>query len=89
MSRRRRGSQQLQTNIVRLRAFSGNLGDRFVMVNIPAAAVETVENGVVYSHHAAGVGKIDRQSPIMQTKATADQFQSVLDGAALADQARI
>ena len=66
--------QQLQTNIVRLRAFSGNLGDRFVMVNIPAAAVETVENGVVYSHHAAGVGKIDRQSPIMQTKATQINF---------------
>ena len=46
----------------------------FVMVNIPAASVETVENGVVYSHHAAGVGKIDRQSPIMQTKATEINF---------------
>ena len=66
--------RQLQTNIVRLRAFSGNLGDRFVTVNIPAAAVETVENGVVYSHHAAGVGKIDRQSPIMQAKATQINF---------------
>jgi murein L,D-transpeptidase YcbB/YkuD len=66
--------RQLETNIVRLRAFSGNLGERFVMVNIPAAAVETVENGVVYSHHAAGVGKIDRQSPIMQTKATQINF---------------
>jgi murein L,D-transpeptidase YcbB/YkuD len=66
--------QQLETNIVRLRAFSGNLGERFVMVNIPAAAVETVENDVVYSHHAAGVGKIDRQSPIMQAKATQINF---------------
>ncbi len=66
--------QQLETNIVRLRAFSGDLGERFVMVNIPAAAVETVENGVVYSHHAAGAGKIDRQSPIMQTKATEINF---------------
>jgi murein L,D-transpeptidase YcbB/YkuD len=66
--------EQLQTNIVRLRAFSGDLGARFVMVNIPAAAVETVENGVVHSHHAAGVGKIDRQSPIMQTKATEINF---------------
>ena len=66
--------RQLQTNIVRLRAFSGNLGERFVMVNIPAAAVETVENGTVYSHHAAGVGKIDRQSPIMQAKATQINF---------------
>ena len=66
--------QQLQTNIVRLRAFAGDLGARFVMVNIPAAAVETVEGGVVYSHHIAGVGKIDRQSPIMQTKATEINF---------------
>ena len=61
--------RQLQTNLVRLRSFAGNLGDRFVMANIPAASVETVENGVVFSHHAAGVGKIDRQSPVMQTKA--------------------
>jgi len=66
--------QQLQTNLVRLRAYSGDLGDRFVEVNIPAAQVETVEGGVVYSHHAAGVGKIDRQSPIMQTKATEINF---------------
>ena len=66
--------QQLETNIVRLRTFAGDLGDRFVMVNIPAAEVETVENGVVYSHHAAGVGKMDRQSPIMQTKATVINF---------------
>ena len=72
--RPKRGCSSLQTNIVRLKAYSGDLGARFVMVNIPAASVETVENGVVYSHHAAGVGKIDRQSPIMQTKATEINF---------------
>ncbi len=66
--------RQLETNLVRLRSFSGNLGDRFVMANIPAASVETVENGTVFSHHAAGVGKIDRQSPVMQTKATDINF---------------
>ena len=66
--------QQLQTNIVRLRSYSGDLGERFVITNIPAASVETVENGVVYSHHAAGVGKMDRQSPIMQTHATEINF---------------
>jgi murein L,D-transpeptidase YcbB/YkuD len=66
--------RQLQINIVRLRAFSGDLGERFVMVNIPAAAVETVENNTVYSHHVAGVGKIDRQSPIMQAKAVEINF---------------
>ncbi len=65
---------QLETNIVRLKAYSGDLGQRFVVANIPAAEVETVENGQVYSHHAAGVGKIDRQSPIMQTHATEINF---------------
>ena len=66
--------RQLETNLIRLRSFSGNLGDRYVMANIPAAVVETVENGAVFSHHVAGVGKIDRQSPVMQTKATDINF---------------
>jgi murein L,D-transpeptidase YcbB/YkuD len=61
--------RQLEINLVRLRSYSGNLGDRFVMANIPAMAVETVENGLVATHHNAGVGKIDRQSPVMMTKA--------------------
>ncbi|MCB8820943.1 L,D-transpeptidase family protein [Microvirga rosea] len=60
--------RQLEINVVRLRSFSGNLGSRYVTVNIPAALVETVESGVVHTRHAAGVGKIDRQSPIMNAK---------------------
>jgi len=60
---------QLEVNLIRLRSYSGNLGERFVTANIPAQAVETVEDGVVATHHAAGVGKIDRQSPVMMTKA--------------------
>ena len=44
------------------------------MANIPAAAVETVENGVVATHHVAGVGRFDRQSPVMMTKATDIDF---------------
>ena len=66
--------RQLETNAVRLRSYSGNLGGRYVIVNIPAALVETVENGVVQSRHAAGVGKIDRQSPIMNAKITEVNF---------------
>jgi murein L,D-transpeptidase YcbB/YkuD len=61
--------QQLEVNLVRLRSYSGNLGGRFVVANIPAMEVETVENDVVATRHAAGVGKIDRQSPVMMTKA--------------------
>ena len=66
--------RQLQINVVRLRSYSGDLGDRYVMVNLPAAAVETVENGQVHSHHKAGVGRIDRQSPIMHTHAIEINF---------------
>jgi len=61
--------RQLETNLVRLRSFSTNLGDRFVVANIPGALVETVENDTVATRHLAGVGKIDRQSPVMQTRA--------------------
>src|SRR5919107_891704 len=66
--------RQLELNIVRLRSYSGNLGRRYVIVNIPAALVETVEDGVVQTRHAAGVGKIDRQSPVMNAKITEVNF---------------
>ena len=66
--------RQLELNVVRLRSYSGNLGHRYVIVNIPAAVVETVEEGRVASRHAAGVGKIDRQSPIMNAKITEVNF---------------
>ena len=66
--------RQLEINAIRLRSYSGDLGRRFVITNIPAALVQTVENGQVVTLHAAGVGKIDRQSPIMNTKATQINF---------------
>jgi len=66
--------RQLETNLVRLRSFSRDLGARYVTANIPAASVETVENGEVMTHHMAGVGKINRQSPVMQTKAIQVNF---------------
>ncbi|MBM3607530.1 MAG: murein L,D-transpeptidase [Alphaproteobacteria bacterium] len=61
--------RQLELNVVRLKSFSGDLGSRYVALNIPAAALEAVENGEIVSHHMAGVGKIDRQSPVMQALA--------------------
>jgi murein L,D-transpeptidase YcbB/YkuD len=66
--------RQLELNAVRLRSYSNNLGNRYVIVNIPAAVVETVEAGVVQTRHAAGVGKIDRQSPVMNAKITEVNF---------------
>jgi len=59
---------QLQTNLVRLRAMSGFLGNRYVMVNIPAAQIEAVENDRVAQRHTAIVGRISRQTPILNSK---------------------
>lgn len=59
---------QLETNLVRLRSMSGYLGDRYVMVNIPAAHIEAVENSQVVSRHTAVVGKVDRQTPILNSQ---------------------
>lgn len=59
---------QLETNLVRLRSMSGYLGDRYVMVNIPAAQIEAVEGQKVVLRHTAIVGKISRQTPILNSK---------------------
>ncbi|NDW07187.1 L,D-transpeptidase family protein [Jiella pacifica] len=62
---------QLITNVARLQEMvAKDLGHRFVVVNIPAASVEAVENGQVVQRHTAIVGKIDRQSPILESKIT-------------------
>ena len=66
--------KQLELNVVRLRSYGGDLGRRYVITNIPAALVETVEDGHVVTRHAAGVGKIDRQSPVMNAKVQAINF---------------
>ena len=59
---------QLETNLIRLRAMSGFLGRRYLMVNIPAAQIEAVENGRVAQRHTAIVGRISRQTPILNSK---------------------
>jgi murein L,D-transpeptidase YcbB/YkuD len=59
--------KQLQMNIVRLRALGGSLGNRYIMMNIPATEVEAVDNGVVEQRHNTVIGKPDRPSPILST----------------------
>jgi murein L,D-transpeptidase YcbB/YkuD len=59
---------QLKTNLVRLRSFSGNLGSRFVVCNIPAAQIEAIQDGVAVSRHIAVVGKPDRASPDINSR---------------------
>jgi murein L,D-transpeptidase YcbB/YkuD len=58
---------QLQTNIERIRAM-GVPTERYIMVNVPGAQIETVENGRVNSRHTAVVGKVDRQTPLLSSR---------------------
>lgn len=60
--------RQLETNIVRVRAMADNLGDRYAVVNIPAAHLEAVEGGAAASRHISIVGKPERASPVLQAK---------------------
>jgi murein L,D-transpeptidase YcbB/YkuD len=59
---------QLKTNAVRLKSLTGNLGNRLVVANIPAAQIETIESGVAVTRHTAVAGKPDRPSPDIQSK---------------------
>lgn len=59
---------QLRTNLVRLKIFGGNLGERYVLCNIPGTHIEAIENGMVVSRHSTVVGKPDRPSPDIQSR---------------------
>ncbi|MGE4245232.1 MAG: murein L,D-transpeptidase [Parvibaculaceae bacterium] len=56
---------QLRANLPRVVEYSKNLGRRYIVVNIPAAQLDAVENGQLRSRHNIVVGKIDRPSPVV------------------------
>lgn len=58
----------LRANLARVREQAEDLGSRYVVVNIPAAQLEIVDNGSVYSRHNVVVGKTDRPSPILSSR---------------------
>jgi murein L,D-transpeptidase YcbB/YkuD len=59
--------RQLQLNLNRLLEHARAMPKRYVVVNIPAAQVEAVENDRVVSRHAGVVGKVDRPSPLLRS----------------------
>jgi len=65
---------QLEASLARMRASSFGFGERYVIVNIPAAAVEAVEGGQVRRRYVAVVGKADRASPPVETRITNINF---------------
>jgi murein L,D-transpeptidase YcbB/YkuD len=68
--------KQLRTNLVRLGEFA-KTPKKYIVVNIPAAQIEAVENDTVASRHAGIVGKIDRPTPILKSAIHELNFNSV------------
>jgi len=59
---------QLKLNAQRIDYWASALSDRYVAVNIPAASIEAVEGAQVVQRHTAVVGKVDRATPILNSK---------------------
>ncbi len=57
--------RQLTINRQRLQELAPGAPGRYVLVNLPGAEIEAVENGQVVSRHTAVVGKVERPSPIL------------------------
>jgi murein L,D-transpeptidase YcbB/YkuD len=53
----------LETNVPRARVALKGLSGRYVVVNIPAAELEAVQDGYLHSRHVTVVGKVDRPTP--------------------------
>ena len=65
-----------------------NNSGRYVVVNIPAASIEAIEDGAVAQRHTAVVGRIDRAEPDPRCQDHPDQFQSLLARAQEPDRKR-
>lgn len=61
---------QLTATLERLKGNGFNFAHRYVVVNIPGASVEAVEDGQVKERHLAIVGRPDRPSPVIQANIT-------------------
>jgi murein L,D-transpeptidase YcbB/YkuD len=59
--------KQLRANLARLTDLSRITVKRYVLVNIPAAQIETIENDVVVHRFAGVVGKPDRPTPELRS----------------------
>ncbi len=62
--------KQLKANLARLQEVIPTTQKKYVVVNIPAAQIEAVENGQIVARYAGVVGKEDRPTPLLRTPIT-------------------
>jgi hypothetical protein len=66
--------RQLAASAARLMGSKFPFGERYVVVNIPSANVEAVENGTVARRYVAVVGSPDKATPTVETRVTDINF---------------
>lgn len=69
--------KQLRLNLTRVQELAGSRPKKYVIVNIPAAHVEAVENDTVVSRHTGVVGKTDRPTPLLRSTISNLNFNPV------------
>ena len=57
----------IRANIARVATYSQELGDRYIVVNVPAQQIQAISGGKVYSQHNAIVGRPERPTPVVMT----------------------
>jgi len=57
----------IRANVPRIAEYSKDLGQRYVVVNVPAQQIETVNGNRVFSRHNAIVGRPSRPTPVVMT----------------------
>jgi murein L,D-transpeptidase YcbB/YkuD len=62
--------QRIRLNLDRWRWLPRDLGDRYIIVNVPAYTAALVENGTTVSRHHAVAGKISTPTPQLSAIAT-------------------
>jgi L,D-transpeptidase YcbB len=69
--------KQLKVNLGRLSDLAIASSKKYVVVNIPSAHIEAVENGQIVARYAGVVGKTDRPTPLLRSAITDLNFNPV------------
>jgi hypothetical protein len=62
-----RRAEMLRANLPRIEQYAKDLGVRYIVVNVPALQLETVNGGAVYSRHNIIAGQPSRPTPVVMT----------------------
>lgn len=68
---------QLKVNVNRLQETISSAGKKYIVVNIPAAQIEAIENDKIFARYAGVVGKTERPTPLLKSAITDLNFNPI------------